>query len=91
MKFGNHIKLHRWFNQEYGRAAKVARTLGVSRTTLTWWTSGKKIPTDEHQFALELISGGSCKRADWPAQRPRGRRIGFSPKNKLNQEDKDHE
>jgi hypothetical protein len=40
---------------EYGRRAKVAREIGVSRQQVTDWLAGRKSPTLEHGLRLQAF------------------------------------
>jgi predicted transcriptional regulator len=44
--------LRAWADQEYGRHAELARTLGVSRSVISDWLGGRSKPTLEKSLQL---------------------------------------
>jgi transcriptional regulator with XRE-family HTH domain len=44
--------LKAWADQEYGRRAQLARTLGVSRQVISDWLARRSIPTLEKGLKL---------------------------------------
>jgi DNA-binding transcriptional regulator YiaG len=45
-------ELKAWADQEYGRRAQLARTLGVSRQVVSDWLARRSIPTLEKGLKL---------------------------------------
>jgi transcriptional regulator with XRE-family HTH domain len=44
--------LKAWADQQYGRRAELARTLGVSRQVVSDWLGGRSVPTLEKGLKL---------------------------------------
>jgi len=48
-------ELKTWVDAEYGRRAKIARELGVSRQRVTDWLAGRYAPTLEQGLRLQAF------------------------------------
>lgn len=59
-----------WVNEQRGRSAAVAKTLGITQPVVSDWVTGKKSIPAERCKAIERMSGGlvTCKEMrpfDW--------------------------
>jgi transcriptional regulator with XRE-family HTH domain len=57
-------ELKEWADAEYGRRAKLAQLLGVSKQLVSEWFAGRSVPTWDHGLAIEAFLKKQRQRAN---------------------------
>lgn len=62
-----HEKLDRWIKKNGIKKTWLAERCGVTPSAVTMWIKGTNTPLYELRMAIQRITGGAVKVADWSA------------------------